>query len=265
VVKKGPSDRRLLDFSNPTLTGHSGSIRAVAFSPDGRHIESSSKDQTIKLWDTTTGDLQKTLTSYADWVRAVAFSPDSRYIASGSFDRMIKLWDATTGNLQRTLTGHPESVTAVAFSSDGKQIASGSYDQTIKLWDVAKVLKVSRLLDKTVGSRLKFRAGQEIKTSQEIKSLKFSADGQHLATNLGLIKIERPIDVQSPESKLKDLWIRDHGMCYGELPVFLLPSDFRQQCHNVKGDQVTVAFSNGRVLNFDINRLSLNSIFKNSV
>src|SRR6266536_1699168 len=79
-----------------TLTGHSGWVRAIAFSLDGRQITSGSDDQTIKLWDATTGDLQKTLTGHSDWVTAIAFSPDGRQIASGSRDQTIKLWDATT-------------------------------------------------------------------------------------------------------------------------------------------------------------------------
>jgi WD40 repeat protein len=155
---------------------------------------------------------------------------------------------------------------AIVFSPDGKQIASGSRDTTIKLWDVAKVLKVSRLLGNTVGSRVKFRAWQEIKTLQIVDSLKFSTDGRHLATNLGLIKIESTIDAQSPEFELlKYLSVSNQWIYYGAVPVFLLPSDFKPQCYAVRDNQVIIGFSNSRVLSFDINRISLNSIFKNSV
>jgi WD40 repeat protein len=38
-----------------TLTGHSGLVTSVAYSPDGKHIVSGSCDKTVKIWDSTTG------------------------------------------------------------------------------------------------------------------------------------------------------------------------------------------------------------------
>ena len=38
-----------------TLTGHSGYVFVVAFSPDGNRVVSGSGDNLVKIWDTETG------------------------------------------------------------------------------------------------------------------------------------------------------------------------------------------------------------------
>ena len=119
--------------SERTLTGHSGNVSSVAFSPDGKTLVSGGY-KTIKLWNLETGKEILTLTGHSGNVSSVAISPDGKTLVSGSDDKTIKLWNPETGKKILTLT-NSGNVSSVAISPDGKTLVSGSEDKTIKLWN----------------------------------------------------------------------------------------------------------------------------------
>jgi WD40 repeat protein len=118
-----------------TLEGHTGNVWSLRFSPDGRMIASGGMDNTIKLWETSTGKLRATLQNDAA-VSSVAFGCDGKLLASSSFgETSIKFWDLTTGQQKTAFSGHTDTVFCVAFNNDATLHASGSWDGTIKIWD----------------------------------------------------------------------------------------------------------------------------------
>ncbi|KAF8535469.1 hypothetical protein BDD12DRAFT_892769 [Trichophaea hybrida] len=134
-IKKTPVVPAYWNPSLQTLEGHSGPVWAVEFSSDSQLLASASDDNTVRLWDPSTGASRGTLEGHSGEVWAVAFSSDSQLLASASNDNTVRLWDPSTGASRGTLEGHSGSVWAVAFSSDSQLLASASSDNTIRLWD----------------------------------------------------------------------------------------------------------------------------------
>ena len=126
------------------LKGHEQDIYSLDYFPSGDKLVSGSGDNTVKIWDVTTGQCLLTL-SVEDGITTVAASPNmGKYIAAGSLDRSIRVWDSETGYLVERLdsenemnNGHRDSVYSVVFTRDGKRIVSGSLDRTVKLWKLA--------------------------------------------------------------------------------------------------------------------------------
>ena len=169
-----------------TFKGHPGDVRSVVFSPDGKYVLSGSSfrpleagslvpenhEETIKLWEVSTGREVRTLKGHSEVVNSIVFSPDGRYALSGVADLLpyltdIILWEVATGREVRRLKGHV-GVLSVAFSPDGQYALSGGmhdsdYGGGIKLWEVS------------TGREIRTLAGHE----SGVNSVAFSADGRY--------------------------------------------------------------------------------------
>ena len=141
-------------------------ITSLSFSPDGTTLASGFSDNTIRLWDVTTGEIIKTLHGHTSVVLSVAFSPDGNLLASGGYEDTVYLWDPDTGDNIGHLGGHTDAVTSVTFSPDGTTLASGSADDTVRLWDLATYKNIITLHGHTDG----------------VLSVAFSPDGTTLAS-----------------------------------------------------------------------------------
>ena len=155
------------------LKGHTDVINCLAISPDGVLVASGSLDNSVRLWNLSSGQEIKTLSGeegHKGAINCLAITPDNKTLISGSADGKLKLWDLPGGILRKTLTGHTDEVNCLAISPNAKLLASGSLDNGIKLWSLPN--------------------GNELKEIKEhvgsIWSLSFSPDGHVLASGGGL-------------------------------------------------------------------------------
>lgn len=133
---------------------------------DGKTLVSYGQENTLRLWDSSTGKEMRTSDGAQSWVGAVSFSPNGRLLASGSADGLIQLWDAVTRKEVRRFT-HSGWLVGLPFSPDGQLVASaGMFDPVVRIWETNRG-----------------KQARQIKTpAMFITCLAWSGDGKTLAT-----------------------------------------------------------------------------------
>jgi class 3 adenylate cyclase len=119
-----------------TLTGHTGEVLSVAFSPEDDYLASGSRDQTVKLWDVGDVSRVKELCALkgpmAGPVSGVAFARrNGRLVLAAASGKKAFLWDVSTREVVRALDGPRAQLHCVAFSPDGSRLAAGGADGSV--------------------------------------------------------------------------------------------------------------------------------------
>jgi WD40 repeat protein len=130
----------------PILTidtgGHKDTIQDIMFTKDGKYLVSASDDKTIRVWDTSTGEIVRVLrgnigTGHEGKIYKAALSPDGRLLAVGGWMGpstnfklsdlgRIRLINFQTGEVKTLLKGNDDAIVGLAFSPDGNRLISGS-------------------------------------------------------------------------------------------------------------------------------------------
>lgn len=153
----------LNESANPVLAvldGHFAPVTDLAFHPDGTRIATASKDGSVSLWDSFSGEQVLILQGHTRPVTSVAFSPDGALLASGSEDGTVRLWDVSEGRELTVLEGDP--VRDVIFSADGTRLAA--LGESVVVWGIGQGIGLpegtistppssNRPLDSTAGIR----------------------------------------------------------------------------------------------------------------
>ena len=77
--------------------GHLDGGTDLAWHPDNKHLASSGRDTTVRVWDTATGKLVSEVGKgrggqFKDWVCAVAWSADGAWIAAADMAGAVQVW-----------------------------------------------------------------------------------------------------------------------------------------------------------------------------
>lgn len=197
IIPSAEASQVLLDNTTARQVlkaNHRGSVRSVAFSPDGKYVISGGGD-TVLVLEVATG-LAVAHLRQRDLVYSVAVSPDGTQVASGGPEMAVSVWDLATSRLIQRLPKE-DGVYVVSFSPDGKYLAAGG-EQAITIWETATGSQMARLKVNTghvfalsysldgrwlVSGDLKHARVWDLATGQEIARFKHNQPVNSVAFN----------------------------------------------------------------------------------
>lgn len=115
--------------------GHSGAVRGINFSNDGKQFLSCGFDRFIQLWDTETGQSIKSFTNRRVPYCVKFYPEDNNNFVIGDSNNMIVQFDARSGEIVQEYNHHLQAVNSVTFVDDNRRFVSTSDDKKILIWE----------------------------------------------------------------------------------------------------------------------------------
>jgi len=134
---KQPEPAQPMAVLERKLEGHTGWVKSVAVSQDGKWAASGSVDRTIKIWDLDGGECRATLEGHTQYVNWVIFSADNERLLSCAMDGTLKVWSTQTKKQIASLRAGQGQVLCVREVGDGDRLLSCGVEHiySIELWD----------------------------------------------------------------------------------------------------------------------------------
>jgi len=146
-----------------------GKVSSVEFSRDGHFLAAAGSDNTIVVWDISTGLQAYVLDGHKSRVTDISFSGDSRYLVSGGDDNLVKVWDLGSGKLKTALKMHgpsinrgSERIAQVQFHPGCPVIASAGMDGRLIISSTDGAVLASRQFGRGDITTLKFNAPGDV-------------------------------------------------------------------------------------------------------
>ena len=139
------SGRRLhfIEGAHKPSDGNTIECRDIAWSPDSSQIASCGGDKCVKIWQASTGKLEKVLGGHAAVLGSVEWSPDGSWLASSDWHHTVKIWDAETWEAKWEMRVKPfqgstgsNGTSAIAWNTKSNHLSARFGRGRLAVWNV---------------------------------------------------------------------------------------------------------------------------------
>jgi WD40 repeat protein len=171
------------------LKGHSGKIKSLIFSFDGKYLYSAALDGKVLKWDLSARTSTDIATDMMQII-SIDISSNNKYLAGISDQGKGLVWNPEQGPEKFRIESPGKKIRNIRFKPGENKIAVGYDDGMIELWDIARREKISE-----------FQAHDG-----EINDIRFNGRLSQMATsgNDGSLKLWDTDDLVSPPVTFKD-------------------------------------------------------------
>lgn len=150
-VRREVAGQRESEAEFLTLSGHSGTVRDLNFTADGKRLVSAGNDNLIFLWqldklaesgnaaaDTKRANVPAIkLRGHGGWVHSSLITSDGTQVVSGADDHTWRVWQVDAYREIVSIGQNNVAIDDASYTPDGKAILLAMADGTIQMWDRA--------------------------------------------------------------------------------------------------------------------------------
>lgn len=146
--------------------GHGKKVVGALLHPREDIAITCSHDNTVKVWNSASGDCTTTISTHTKNVNGISLHPTGDYVISCSDDTQWAFSDISSGHTLASAAAGDAALTSIEFHPDGLFFAAGTHNSLVRIWDI--------------------KEQKELETFQghngSVDNVAFSENGKYLAT-----------------------------------------------------------------------------------
>lgn len=171
------------------LKGHTGKIKSLVYSYDGKYLYSASLDGKVLKWDLAAKTSVNVNTAEMQ-INSIDISSNGNYLAGVSNEGKVLVWNPEKSSDNFRIETPGKMIKTIRFKPDDNSLAIGYTDGYVELWDITTRKKVSEIRAHTA----------------EVNDIRFNSRLSQMATasNDGTLKLWDTKDLTTPPINFND-------------------------------------------------------------